>query len=464
MRLKITLFVLALMPFIALAQKLNNASSFIDAVTLSEQLNKPILLIVKSPASASSKMPKKVINSEKVVDLINANFVVFETDRTDKTVNLLLSRYKITRFPAFLFMHNGEDIFHSDFGYTTNENKYLAMVNKGISLSNDTSLTTLQQDYSADKTDNEKLKKLINARMNKGLTDNAELVQQFANNLRLGDLNDYQTVLFILKAGPYADGGAYKLAYTNRKITDSIYRTETPQVRSAINSAIISNTMNNAIKTKNITQALAAANISRSISRSDYQRSQRNHASNMIHYYKSVGDTTSYFNEAGRFYDTFYMKLSADSMQKIEAETKKRSLDSQTKAIQKTTKVISKAQMDSLIKANPTMITRRDTMRFSTTSSGSTFALGLNNAAWNFYQTGTTNINHLTKAMIWSRRAIELNANGGYYDTLAHILYRMGYFAEAVKTQEDGIALAKIQKRSVANMQEELKKMKSRTL
>ncbi len=463
MRLKNILFILVITPSIALAQKLN-INSFANAVTRSEQLNKPLLLIVKSPASASSKMPKKVINSEKVIDLINANFVVFETDRTDKTISAVLSRYKITRFPAFLFMHNGADMFHSDFGYTTNENKYIAMVNSAISLSKGISLTTLEQDYLSDNTNNEKLKQLITARMNTGLTDNAELIQQFANNLRLGDLNDYQTVLFILKAGPYADGGAYKLAYTNRKITDSIYRTEPAPVRSAINSAIISNTMTDAIKTKNISRAFAAANISRSISRSDYQRSQRNYASNMIHYYKSVGDTSNYFSEAGRFYDTFYMKLSADSMQKIEASTKKRSLESQKISIQKTTKVISKAEMDSLIKANPTMIKRRDTMRFSTTTSGSTFALGLNNAAWNFYQTGTTNINHLTKAMIWSRRAIELNANGGYYDTLAHILYRMGYFAEAVKTQEDGIMLAKIQKRSAVNMQEELKKMKSRTL
>ena len=185
----------------------------------------------------------------------------------------------------------------------------------------------------------------------------------------------------------------------------------------------------------------------------------------MIHYYKSVGDTSNYFNEAGRFYDTYYMKLSADSIQKIEANAKKQSLESQKKAIQKTTKVISKAEMDSLIKTSPNLIKRRDTMKFTSTSTnGSTFALGLNNAAWNFYQTGTTNINHLTKAMIWSRRAIELNAIGGYYDTLAHILYRMGYFAEAVKTQEDGISLAKVQKRSIANMQEELKKMKSRSL
>ena len=130
MRLKITLFVLVLMPFIGLAQKLNNTPSFANAVVLSEQSKKPILLIVKSPASAGSNMPKKVINSEKVIDLINANFVVFETDRTDKTVSAVLSRYKISRFPAFLFMHNGDDIFHSDFGHTTNENKYLAMVKK----------------------------------------------------------------------------------------------------------------------------------------------------------------------------------------------------------------------------------------------------------------------------------------------------------------------------------------------
>jgi len=66
--------------------------------------------------------------------------------------------------------------------------------------------------------------------------------------------------------------------------------------------------------------------------------------------------------------------------------------------------------------------------------------------------------------MIWSRRSIELNPSAYYYDTLAHILYRLTYTNEAIKIQELAISQAKIQKISYEKMQDELKKMKNMTL
>lgn len=66
--------------------------------------------------------------------------------------------------------------------------------------------------------------------------------------------------------------------------------------------------------------------------------------------------------------------------------------------------------------------------------------------------------------MLWSRRSIELTPLSGYYDTLAHILYRMGYYEEAVKTQETAIEKGKQEKMSVTNLQSELKKIKSKSL
>ena len=264
----------------------------------------------------------------------------------------------------------------------------------------------------------------------------------------------------MLKAGPYADGMAYKLAYTNRKITDSIYKTESAALRLAMNAAIISNTLASAIRKKSIVQARSAADFARRITRSNYQRANQQYSYNMLSYYNAVIDTSNYFKEAINYYDTYYMALSADSIEKIELKKRNQMLATQTK-LNKSRNIVSKEKMDSIVRANPNV--RRDTAIVSGKSSNS-FATSLNNVAWKFYKTGTKNINHLSKAMIWSRRSIELEPLAGYYDTLAHILYMMGYHDEAIKTQGEAISRAKDESRSFADMKVALQKMKERSL
>ena len=54
-----------------------------------------------------------------------------------------------------------------------------------------------------------------------------------------------------------------------------------------------------------------------------------------------------------------------------------------------------------------------------------------------------------------------------YYDTLAHIFYRMGLHDEAILNQNKAIDLSETKpecKSNIANLKSELKKMKSRDL
>jgi hypothetical protein len=94
----------------------------------------------------------------------------------------------------------------------------------------------------------------------------------------------------------------------------------------------------------------------------------------------------------------------------------------------------------------------------------STFSTDLNNGAWSVYMTGTKNQNFLTKAMLWSKRSIELSPIAAYYDTLAHLLYRLGFYAEAESTQEKAIELGRATKADTRNMQNELAKIKNKSL
>lgn len=464
MKILLTLLSILILPITAFTQKISDANNLENAIELAQKNKKPLLLIIGIPAKyTTTSTVVSALYDPEVVKKIKSNFVVFETDREDTSITRIISTYKVRNFPSYLFMHASKDVFHSDFGISTSTQKYLTMVDKALVLSKEKSVTELEQEYLANKTDNTILKKLIELKRKNGITNNAILIEQYANNLRISDLNDYQTILFILQAGPLADGNAYKLAYTNRKITDSIYKYEPLQRRVEINNAIISNTLINAVKTKNIRQAQAAANYTRATNSSNYIQANKNSSNNMLYYYKSVKDTSNYIRSAIQYYDAYYMNISADSIKKIEARQRQLALDKSKPMPTPGTKIVSKEKLDSLIKANPGSV-RTEKFTTSTVNMSTSYANELNNAAWAFYETGTKNINHLLKAVTWSTRSIELNPISGYYDTLAHLFYRLGYFEQAIKTEQTAINQAKIEGRPHDGFQDVLRKIKNKEL
>ncbi|WP_449438535.1 hypothetical protein [Pedobacter steynii] len=91
----------------------------------------------------------------------------------------------------------------------------------------------------------------------------------------------------------------------------------------------------------------------------------------------------------------------------------------------------------------------------------------LNNAAWDYFTLGTRNKNHLSKAILWVKRAIDLKPMPQYYDTLAQLFYRMEFYDEALLNQKKAIEMA-TQQNITDNELKSLKlteqKIKDRTL
>lgn len=454
---------------VSFAQKLTKVPSFAKALEKSNKEGKTILLVVNPspftpPPSFKGVIPNFDIafDNKEVVEKLNENFIVYKTIYSDTSIRKILSKSAINTYPAYIFLHSNQDIYFRDFGNFSATSRYLTMLDNALKASKEKSLADLEKDYLANKNDQILLKKLIDIRKKTGINNNADLIEQYVNGLKIGDFNDYQTVLYILEAGPYADGNAYKLAFTNRKITDSIYKTEPLQKRMGFNNFMINNTMNEAIKTKNVAKAQSAANFTRSTWSNDYQKGAKAYDQQMMRYYLGVKDTANYIRTATFHYDNYYMRIGADSIKRIEI-IERSAASKRVMPMGINQNMVSKEKMDSIMKASGTnKVLQSSYMTVGSISSN--YANELNNAAFKFYEIGTKNINHLTKAMIWSRRSLELNPMSGYYDTLAHILYRMGYFEEAVKTQEEAIEKSKIEKRDPSRLKDELKKMKARVI
>lgn len=453
---------------ISFAQELNVSKTLQSALNQSAKTNKPVLLIINTPNNKVVNMPSGVegnfksgLDDKQVIKKINDNLIVYKTTLVDTSTRSIIRLANIKYFPAYIFLRESKEIFFTEFANSNDPKRYLSMVDNALAAFKEKSIAEIEKDYEADKTNVIAIKKLIDARKKIGITNNADLIEQYASNLKIGDFNNYENVLYILEAGPHADGVAYRLAYTNRKLADSLYRTEPLQRRLAINRAIISNTMTAAAKAKNVNKAIAGANFERTTWTKDYREGNRSYNNQMLWYYSAVKDTASYIRTATYFYDSQYMNISADSIKKMEAQKHQANIPSPFPQ-NADKKIVSKEKMDSLMKLPGARKVTQSMV--AVTSSSTNYANELNNAAWKFYEIGTKNLNHLTKAMLWSRRSIELKPFAGYYDTLAHILYRMGYYEEAISTQQKAIEKAKAENMPTTNFEKELKKIKTKTL
>jgi tetratricopeptide (TPR) repeat protein len=465
------ILLLLLLPFIAVSQNLSDATTFQKVVELAEKKRKPIILIVSiesSPAFANKVAPHQALKDAEVVKKMKANFVVFEGDYADSTIRKITSTYKVTRFPSFLFLHAEKDLFYTEFGYSSTKDKYLTMLDKALLKSKEKSLSALTKAYAANPADTTSLKQLINKRKQNGISDNAELIEQYVSHLKISDLNNYQTVLFILEAGPLLDGNAYKFAKSNTSVYDKIYKNEPLDKRLAINNAIINNTYNVAVKTRNANKAYQVSSFIRSTWNEDPMKGNKAAELRMLSYYLAVRDTATYLRTATNFYDRYYMAISIDSVRKLDKKERETNMARarQQGLIQPPTKTAAEARIDSLKRVQlGQSIVRTEIVGISSVIP--LHSIDLNNAAARFSQIGTKNINYLVKAMTWSKRAIELDPKWPNYNTLAHIYDAMDLPNEALATQKIAIDLARKNSASEQNLlflTKAYDKMKNKTL
>jgi tetratricopeptide (TPR) repeat protein len=190
----------------------------------------------------------------------------------------------------------------------------------------------------------------------------------------------------------------------------------------------------------------------------DYKAANKASVSNMLWYYKAVQDTANYFRQAIYFYDAYYMNISADSAKKLDQA----SVDRLRASITNRQKAVIKIATIGKNNDKPDY-----PVAFTTFNTTNTVATTLNNIAYDFYALGSHNQAQLFKALIWCKRAIELQPVSGFYDTMAHIMYRLALYDEAELNQQKAINLAGkeiVQPQTLTRLTTELSKMKDHSL
>jgi len=435
-----------------------------DALALSAKNNKPVFVLVTMPRPGTQAGDISSINgfdAKDIVDFYNKKFNCYKVLREDVDGAKLVKDFHLTVFPSYLFLDAKGQILYKVGANALLARNYIDVANRALTTAS--SGKTLSYYEELDKGGSitaDELKDYITMREDLDMYDNAKLADEYVNLLTVKAFDDYNTVLFIYKAGPYAFGKAYNLlVFTNKKMSDSVFKREPATVRGDIYSRIILNTRNEAIKTKNPTMASYAAQMASTSWGKNYREAAKGSLLNMMVYYKGINDTLRYFQQASTYYDNYFMNISADSAKKMQQKILEDSFNKST------------AKFDEVMEHTPgstTNVTRTLVGVHVTpgTQENLDVANKLNGGAYDFYTLGTHNPALLVKALLWCRRAIELQSNNpSYYDTMAHIMYRLNFYEEAVLNQNKAIELAANEsKTEQEHLKDELAKMRARKL
>ncbi len=429
------------------AQSIRYESSLAKAKQLSENEHKPLAILITVQQPVLTPAFVNFFSDKRVIDQYNNSFINYRIDLSNTSeTEKLVQTYHVSRIPCLLFLDAKGGILFSEPLLLTRPELLLASADKALKMAKEKSIIDFDNEYANGQTGNDFLKSYILKREKAGIRNNAALIEKYVQGLKVADLNDYSEVLFILKAGPVINNAAFKLSLLNKNVYDSVFKNEPLAIRQAINNSIIGNSMLRAIDDKDRDLAFAIANYTRSTWKSNYQEGLKQSELQYIQYYWGAKDTLQYLRQASSYYDSYYMRLTVDSIQKIDA-----------------LKIIT-ARERAEIGQETDDSERNGTKIISYSLDSNRYALELNNAAWNFYLVAGSRMEYLTKAMLWSKRSIELQPKPAYYDTYAHLLYKLKFYETAESIQKQAVELAQTNKESPEKYEEELRKIKTRKL
>ncbi|TZF81726.1 hypothetical protein FW774_16860 [Pedobacter sp. BS3] len=437
------------------AQVPANNALLASLLNKARQEHKPVLLMFDVPVMASNEQSRKILSvfhDKSVQQVLISEFIYQRLTWNNAETSKLAAHYKIYTLPCFLYLDtNGTPIYRTT-GYSSSAQRYVAAANYALNIwESGKNLSAYDSLYRKGDRSRTFLKTYITERKRLGYLDNANLIEEYVKQLKIDDLNSFDEVVFILEAGPAIDSSAYKLATLNRKLKDSIYKSLPSVSRTNINSRIITNSMAKAIATCNIRLAYQIASFAKGAYGKNLEAGRGAGQSQLLAYFKGTKDTANFLARGVDFVSRYYLNISLDSAKRFH----QRELDSAKAARKKIQASVSDTANRTLV-YSPSRIT---------TPTG--YASKLNNIAWDFYQTGTTNPVYLNKALSWVERAIAINPSPAYYDTQAHLYYRLQLYTKAEVAQKIAIRTAKkklLPKEYVTRFSNELAKMKSRTL
>jgi hypothetical protein len=448
----------------AQAQELHLAPDSLRQVQAqARQQQKPLLVLV-APPPPPADLPKSIqksrsqsgLNEPEVVHALNQDFIVKEVGFNSREGAPLVRQYTITSYPTYLYFSPDGALLYRRFGKASSAAPYLKDIAAARqALADPRNLGYYQAEYERGNRNVDFLRQYLTKRQQLGQVVEPALLDSYADQLPAKAFDRAADVQFILELGPIVGSRAYRLSHLNNKLIDSLYRVLPLAQRQAINNRMITRTMSQAIATRNQSMAQEGASFARGTWTNNPLQGGRAYEANMLDFYRLTKDTTNYLRQSSWFYERYYMNISTDSARKALAAYE---AQQQEQAASRQRLLANGGRPPGVAPGSPTMMAT--TIRRG--GPAPDFVNELNTGAWNVYLTGTRNRDYLSRAVQWSKRSVDLTPRAAYYDTLAHLLYRLRFFAEAEAMQQQAIAHAAPEGMRPQQFEQVLTKMKKR--
>ncbi len=435
MKKLVLLLIILLSPLVFRAQGiLFETGTFAAALDKAKQENKIVFLdIYTTWCGPCKQMAANLFPNAEAGKLYNKHFVNYKIDAEKGEGVEVAAKYKIQGYPTNLFLRPDGSVVYTVMGagdlkwFLENGNVAIAEAKDPLQWAD------YEAKLKADKVD----KEFLNNYLVKGkrLGENTdEGLNRYAAKYLSKKLKD-EDILFLLEHNQTMDNKAYALLEKNKAAVNKLKAAEVPDFFKYYSESLVPRTIEKLAEQKDeagfkkIILGYVASNSSTPKMDGWFYAKA---------FYERLGDATKMevfkLLRTNEMMNTPVTQFRQEDTIKLKEYlmTIKRQLDQS-----KVSEAEQREYIERFQKQNPQM----------TKIASINAAMDLNEMAWNVYE--TTNKQMYKDAIKWSEKSLELFGGTdavtrtSLLDTYAHLLYRQGQKAEAVKQQEQALALAK---------------------
>lgn len=419
-----------------------------------KEQNKLVAFVVETDECKNcNAVAEEGLSTDSIKKIIENNFIITKVASVPKEINIDQDLFTLkNNFFGFICTNTTGNILSIHPGSTTNSNHYYFVLNKAIESNNDTSLqlSVFKRKYYENPKSVKNLQLLIEKIISMDIQPKQSVIDDLTLIAPEDSAKSMNFIQYILKLSPLVGSKAIDYVAKNPEIYNTSWYRMDLKTRVEINNKIINKSLLKAIQEKNLSYAEKVANFKATVnSFKNYEDFQRVYDIVILTYLKGIKDTMSYTNYSLRLYETNIMKLSVDSVLRIDSLNILKSLNPKLSNFSN-----QNLQIDTITK---NII--RTTSKIATQAGY--FANLLNEGAWTIY-TYTKDEFKNKLALGWAKKSVEFEKNYANSDTYARLLYRSNNIEEAILMEKEAIVLAKNAGINTLEFKEVLKKMKKK--
>lgn len=434
-------------PAIAQQQTFPQKEDYLQLLERAAKENKPMFLVVHQ--RDDQFIPFRGSVSKKAKDILSTQFVsgIVQVDR-DKFDHPLQRVFSLDK-PMYLFTDkDGIPLLRVDRavdGGAELEN----LIDSANTLAKAETLGKLTAEYRKGMRQQSLLSKILRYNQTFDQYTDQQLLSDYIAQLTIEQLNNFETVVFLLSCGPVYNSKSYLLARTNSKMVDSLYSSLPLPVRKKINNRIIQRTFRESLDKRNFSLAQNVGYFAYTTWTSNYLRASNSQGYYPLEYKRLMKDSLSYVRMARNYYEQSFYKVDPDSLSRMDFAQDRKINFSGNQLV-----------LDSAQNAEFKSLVGKGRKYYQ-----DDLANNLNYGAKQILAFERNDPSVIFDAIRWQKKTIDLKPDvPAFRYTMALLLYRVGFYAQAEEEQQRAVKLSKSNKLYQEKMKAVLKQMQSRLL